>query len=99
MNEPLKEIYEFEGFRVDVRRRLMTRAEGACVPLTPKSFDTLLVLLRGGGRLLTKGEILNEVWPDTFVEEGNLAQNIFLLRRAPGTVTMKRCSPTRSRAG
>jgi DNA-binding winged helix-turn-helix (wHTH) protein len=79
----LKEIYEFEGFRVDVRRRLLTRA-GRGVPLTPKAFETLLVLLRSGGRLLTKDEMLSEVWPDTFVEEGNLAQNIFLLRRALG---------------
>lgn len=83
MNEPLKEIYEFEGFRLDVRRRLLTRA-GSGVPLTPKAFDTLLALLRGGGRLMTKTELLSEVWPDTFVEEGNLAQNIFLLRRALG---------------
>jgi DNA-binding winged helix-turn-helix (wHTH) protein len=77
------EIYEFEGFRVDARRRLLTRA-GRGVPLTPKAFETLLVLLRGGGRLLTKDEIISGVWPDTFVEEGNLAQNIFLLRRALG---------------
>ncbi|MGH9941265.1 MAG: winged helix-turn-helix domain-containing protein [Pyrinomonadaceae bacterium] len=83
MNEPLKEIYEFEGFRVDVRRRLLTRA-GQGVPLTPKAFETLLVLLRGGERLMTKSEIISEVWPDAFVEESNLAQNIFLLRRALG---------------
>ncbi|HEX8068794.1 MAG TPA: winged helix-turn-helix domain-containing protein [Pyrinomonadaceae bacterium] len=83
MNEPLKEIYEFEGFRVDARRRLLTRA-GQDVPLTPKAFETLLVLLRGGGRLMTKDELISEVWPDSFVEEGNLAQNIFLLRRALG---------------
>ena len=79
----MREIYEFEGFRVDVRRRLLTRA-GLGVPLTPKAFETLLALLRSGGRLLTKDELISEVWPDTFVEEGNLAQNIFLLRRALG---------------
>ena len=79
----MREIYEFEGFHVDARRRLLTRA-GLCVPLTPKAFETLLVLLRSGGRLLTKDEIISGVWPDTFVEEGNLAQNIFLLRRALG---------------
>ena len=83
MKEPLREIYEFEGFRVDVRRRLLTHA-GRGVPLTPKAFETLLALLRGGARLMTKGEIIDEVWPDAFVEEGNLAQNIFLLRRALG---------------
>lgn len=79
----MREIYEFEGFRVDVRRRLLTRA-GRGVPLRPKAFETLLVLLRSGGQLLTKDELISEVWPDTFVEEGNLAQNIFLLRRALG---------------
>lgn len=83
MNEPLKEIYEFEGFRLDVRRRLLTRG-GSIIQLTPKAFETLLVLVRGGGRMLTKSEIISEVWPDVFVEEGNLAQSIFLLRRALG---------------
>ncbi|MBV9960259.1 MAG: winged helix-turn-helix domain-containing protein [Acidobacteria bacterium] len=83
LNETLKEVYEFEGFRLDVRRRLLTRG-GAVIPLTPKAFETLLVLVRGGGRMLTKGEIISEVWPDVFVEEGNLAQSIFLLRRALG---------------
>ncbi|MFL6253568.1 MAG: winged helix-turn-helix domain-containing protein [Pyrinomonadaceae bacterium] len=83
MSECLKDVYEFEGFRVDVRRRLLTRA-GKGVSITPKAFETLLALLRGGERLLTKDEIISEVWPDAFVEEGNLAQNIFLLRRALG---------------
>lgn len=83
MSECLKDVYEFEGFRVDVRRRLLTRA-GMGVSITPKAFETLLALLRGGERLLTKDEIISEVWPDAFVEEGNLAQNIFLLRRALG---------------
>ena len=83
MKEALKEIYEFEGFCLDVRRRLLTRG-GSSVPLTPKAFDTLLALVRGGGRMLTKREIISEVWPGVFVEESNLAQNIFLLRRALG---------------
>ncbi|MBV9927877.1 MAG: winged helix-turn-helix domain-containing protein [Acidobacteria bacterium] len=83
MSEGLKEVYEFEDFRVDVRRRLVTRG-GRGVPLTPKAFETLLALLRSGGSLLTKDALISEVWPDTFVEEGNLAQNIFLLRRALG---------------
>ena len=83
MNEPLKEIYEFEGFRMDARRRLLTRGSAA-IPVTPKAFETLLVLVRGGGRMLTKGEIISEVWPGVFVGESNLAQNIFLLRRALG---------------
>ena len=83
MSECLKEVYEFEGFRVDARRRILTRG-GQGVPLTPKVFETLLALLRGGERLMTKGELISEVWPDAYVEEGNLAQNIFLLRRALG---------------
>ena len=53
MNEPLRECYEFDAFRVNVRRRLLTR-DGRAVPLTPKAFETLLALVRGGGRLLDR---------------------------------------------
>lgn len=83
MSDCLKDVYEFEGFRVDVRRRLLTRA-GQGIAVTPKAFETLLALIRGAERLMTKDELISEVWPDAFVEESNLAQNIFLLRRALG---------------
>jgi TolB-like protein/DNA-binding winged helix-turn-helix (wHTH) protein/Flp pilus assembly protein TadD len=78
-----KEIYEFGPFTVDPVERVAFR-EGRPLVLTPKVFDTLLCLVRNRGRVLTKDEILQEVWPDTFVEEVNLAVNISNLRKALG---------------
>lgn len=62
----------------------MLLRDGAIVPLTPKVFDTLAVLVEGRGEVVSKSELLQAVWPDTFVEEGNLAQNISILRKALG---------------
>ena len=76
-------FYEFGRFRVDAQRHLLLRG-GEAVPLAPKVFETLLALVRGGGRVLKKNELMEAVWPDTFVEEGNLAQHIFTLRKALG---------------
>ena len=78
-----KEIYEFGPFTVDPVERVALR-DGSPLALTPKVFDTLLCLVRNPGRILTKDEILQEVWPDTFVEEVNLAVNISTLRKALG---------------
>jgi TolB-like protein/thioredoxin-like negative regulator of GroEL len=75
--------YEFGPFRVDVRERALRR-DGELVPLTPKSFDILLVLVQNSGRVLTKNEMMNLVWPDTAVEESNLARNVSTLRKALG---------------
>lgn len=73
----------FGSFRVDpVKRRLWRDDE--VVPLTPKAFDTLLVLVSRAGQVVEKDEILKAVWPDTFVEEATLAQNVSTLRRALG---------------
>ena len=58
--------------------------EGRPVRVTPKAFEILLGLVRSGGRVISKDEMMSTVWPDCFVEEGNLAQNIFLLRRILG---------------
>ena len=75
--------YLFGAFQLDpVDKALMHH--GQPVPLTPKAFDTLLVLVERHGRLVGKEELLRLVWPDTFVEENNLAQNISALRRALG---------------
>jgi DNA-binding winged helix-turn-helix (wHTH) protein len=82
-NEAPNNFYEFDSFQVDVRRRLLTR-EGRTVPLTPKAFEILLAFVRSGGRIMSKDEMMNAAWPDCFVEESNLAQNIFLLRRILG---------------
>src|SRR5512144_1079631 len=79
-------IYEFGPFRVDTRERQLLR-DGVVVSLTPKVFDILLVLVENSGHVLSKAEMLKLVWPDTSVEEGNLARNISTLRNALGEQT------------
>lgn len=81
MTLPDKELYEFDGFRLDAAEGLLLR-EGAPVPLEPKVFETLLVLVRQRGRLVGKEELMQAVWPDTIVEESNLTRNISVLRKA-----------------
>lgn len=83
-SEQAGQVYAFDEFRLDPTERVLSRGDEA-VALTPKAFDTLLVLVRNGGRLVEKSRLLDEVWPDTFVVEKTLAQNIFLLRKALGT--------------
>lgn len=83
MSRPARRFYLFDGFRVDAGERILFR-ENREVPLTPKVFDTLLVLLENCGHVLTKKELMQQVWPDSFVEENNLAQNISILRKALG---------------
>lgn len=75
-----KTLYDFEGFRVDTDQKCLWRG-GDIVSLTPKAFDTLLILIRNNGNVVTKDTILDEVWKDTFVEEATLAQNISTLRK------------------
>jgi TolB-like protein/Tfp pilus assembly protein PilF len=75
--------YEFGPFYLDPARRLLLR-EGKPVSLTAKTFDTLLCLVEHGERVVDKEELLKSVWPDTFVGEATLAQNIFKIRKALG---------------
>lgn len=77
-------LYEFGPFCLDPVKRVLLR-DGAPVPLTPKAFDTLLVLVQSNGRPLSRDDLMQAVWPDSFVEEGNLTQNIFVLRKALGS--------------
>ncbi len=79
----MSHIYEFGPFRIETRKRRLLRA-GEMVPLTPKSFDTLLALVQHNGKLLDKDELMSLVWPDTVVEEANLTQNVSVLRRVLG---------------
>jgi TolB-like protein/Flp pilus assembly protein TadD len=79
-----KAFYEFGEFRLDGTEHLLYRA-GAVVPLKPKVIETLELLVREQGRLITKDELMTGLWPDTIVEESNLAQNIYLLRKVLGT--------------
>lgn len=77
-------VYEFGPFRLDSLRRVLL-CSGEPVPLTPKVFETLLVLVQNCGRTISRDELMGLVWPDSFVEEGNLTQNISLLRKALGS--------------
>ena len=83
MNEQNQSTYEFGPFRLEAQKRLLWR-DGEIVPLKPKAFDTLLALVEGSGRLVGKDELMNRVWPDTVVEDGNLTFNISTLRKALG---------------
>jgi TolB-like protein/DNA-binding winged helix-turn-helix (wHTH) protein/Tfp pilus assembly protein PilF len=76
-----KAIFEFGPFRLDPAERLLMCKE-APVPLPPKAFDALVVMVGNRGRLLGKDELLKAVWPDSFVEESNLAQHVSILRKA-----------------
>ena len=75
--------YEFGPYHLDLALRLLTR-EGETVSLTPKATEILTLLVTNAGQLVEKDFLLKEVWPNTFVEEANLAQNIFILRKALG---------------
>jgi predicted ATPase/DNA-binding winged helix-turn-helix (wHTH) protein len=75
--------YEFGPFRVDLADRVLTRDHQE-IPLNLKTFQILLALIENAGRVLTKEALLRRVWPETFVEEGNLTKGVFVLRRALG---------------
>ena len=80
---PITHFYAFDNFVVDAGKSVLSR-EGQSVPLTPKAFEILLVLVRNPGRVLKKEELIEEVWPDAFVDENNLPRNISSLRKALG---------------
>jgi eukaryotic-like serine/threonine-protein kinase len=82
-DQRLKELYEFGPFRVDPEKEVLLRG-GQPVPLTPKTFQILLVLVRHHKEVVTKDDLMKSIWPDTFVEEANLSRNIFMLRKALG---------------
>jgi TolB-like protein/DNA-binding winged helix-turn-helix (wHTH) protein/Tfp pilus assembly protein PilF len=84
MSNQGKELYEFGPFRLDSGKRVLLR-ENQPVPLQLKAVETLLVLVRNSEHVVLKDDLMKAVWPDTFVEESNLAQNIFVLRKALGT--------------
>lgn len=83
MGSKPRRFIEFGPFRVDLTDRLLLRGEET-VPLAPKAFDTLLALIENQGRVVSKDELMKLLWPDTFVEEGNLTQNVSLVRKALG---------------
>jgi DNA-binding winged helix-turn-helix (wHTH) protein/tetratricopeptide (TPR) repeat protein len=75
--------FEFGPFTIDPAHRLLTR-RGKSIPLAPKAFDTLMVLVEHSGKLVGKEELIKSVWPETEVEEGNLTFNIHVIRKALG---------------
>jgi DNA-binding winged helix-turn-helix (wHTH) protein/Tol biopolymer transport system component len=83
MTQQTKRFCHFGSFRLDQQKRLLLQgAESLSLP--PKAFDVLLYLIENRGRVIEKSEFMKAVWPDSFVEEGNLSQNIFLLRKTLG---------------
>ena len=90
--------YEFGPFRLEADERRLRRAQ-VPVPLTPKAFETLLVLVQNAGRAVGKQELMEKVWPDTSVEEATLAQNIFALRKALGETPPEPPDDPRGRRG
>jgi len=83
MEQKGSRFYEFGPFRLDASERLLVR-DGQPVPLTPKVFDILMVLVQYHGRILEKEDVLKAVWKETIVEEGNLTRNVSTLRKALG---------------
>jgi predicted ATPase/DNA-binding winged helix-turn-helix (wHTH) protein len=77
------QIFEFGAFRLDLKDRLLTRGHKQ-IALTPKAFEVLVFLIERRGHLVEKDELMRKVWPDSFVEEGNLSRTIWMLRKAMG---------------
>jgi TolB-like protein/DNA-binding winged helix-turn-helix (wHTH) protein/Flp pilus assembly protein TadD len=83
MSKQTRHFYEFGSFSLDAERRLLQR-NGDTISLPPKVLDTLLALIKNREGVLTKDELLNLVWGETIVEEGGLARNVSVLRKALG---------------
>src|SRR5450755_1712624 len=83
MAGPPRIFYEFATFRIDPEERVLLQ-NGTPIPLTPKAFEILLILVQHSERVVLKDDLMKQLWPDSFVEEANLTQNIFMLRKALG---------------
>lgn len=84
MSRTTNHIYRFGPFSLDTKGHLLLR-DGEPVPLTLKSFKTLVVLVENSGQVVERSELLEQVWPNTFVEEANLTQQVFTLRKVLGS--------------
>jgi DNA-binding winged helix-turn-helix (wHTH) protein/TolB-like protein/Flp pilus assembly protein TadD len=84
MSRQIKHLYEFGPFRLDPEKPCLWR-DGEPVSLTPKAVETLLVLVQQSGKLVEREQLMNAIWPNTFVEDGNLNFNVSVLRKALGT--------------
>ena len=84
MSRRVRHLYEFGPFRLDPEKPCLWR-NGEPVPLTPKAVETLLILVQQNGKLVEREDLMRAIWPDTFVEDGNLNFNVSILRKAMGT--------------
>lgn len=89
ISSPSSSLHAFGEFRVDVQNRLLRKGEER-IALTPKAFDVLLLLIQHSGEVVSKDELIQAVWPDSFVEESNLTQTVFMLRKALGETSTQR---------
>jgi len=83
MSSPINNLYEFGSFRLDTEERTLLQ-EGKPLTLTPKDYEILLALVERSGRITEKDELIQKVWPDTFVGEENLARHVSTLRKTLG---------------
>jgi len=84
MSRRVRHLYEFGPFRLDPEKPCLWR-NGEPVPLTPKAVETLLVLVQQNGKLVEREALMSAIWPETYVEDGNLNFNVSMLRKALGT--------------
>jgi TolB-like protein/DNA-binding winged helix-turn-helix (wHTH) protein/Tfp pilus assembly protein PilF len=85
----ISNLYAFGDFRLDAKNRVL-RLGDKPIALTPKAFEVLLLLIQHSGRLVSKDELMRTIWPDSFVEESNLTQTVFMLRKALGETPEQR---------
>src|SRR5688500_8056153 len=83
MTAPTRHIYRFRPFELDVLSRRLFR-DGELVALTPKAFDLLLLLVERRRQLLDEENLLQTLWPGTYIEESNLSQQVFTIRKVLG---------------
>src|SRR5215813_3665920 len=83
MRQDRDQVYQFGVFRLEPAERRLQR-KGETISLTPKAFDTLVFLVERAGHLVEKEELMKALWPDSFVEDANLAQQVFTLRKVLG---------------
>jgi DNA-binding winged helix-turn-helix (wHTH) protein/TolB-like protein/Tfp pilus assembly protein PilF len=91
--------YIFDDFHLDALRRILTRSDGSAVDITPKAVDILCTLVENAGAVVSKDELIQRVWPDSFVEEANLSHHIFKLRKALGETPDHKLIETVSKRG
>ncbi len=94
MTKENRQVFEFGPFRIDTVNRQLMR-NGDVVPVKAKAIDTLLLLIQHQGDVVEKDDLMKSLWPDSFVEEANLTQNIYMLRKALGETTYIETIPRR----